>query len=159
MLFFTFKTLFVFEIFQLLFWIFGHLENILIRKLIPVSKFMTSKSGQQTIAIHILPNISSKSNQTMTFCQLKLTSHGILHYLWSAELSKSFPQLISSIFTFLNIFFNRFCPLGSHTQNVVEELVTNPFLKNQCLWIKSVRFYTVCFCCMRKWRAIERCWS
>ena len=34
-------------------------------------KFMASQSGQQTIAIHILPNISrSKDNQTMKFGQL-----------------------------------------------------------------------------------------
>ena len=32
---------------------------------------MTSKPGKQTIAIHILPNISrSKGNETMEFCQL-----------------------------------------------------------------------------------------
>ena len=33
---------------------------------------------------------------------LKVTSHGILHYLWSADLSKSFSQLNVSIFTFPN---------------------------------------------------------
>ena len=62
---------------------------------------------------------------------LKLTSHSILRYLGSADLSKSFSQLIVLIFTFLinivtdnisvnsfcqylfflNIFFNRFCPV------------------------------------------------
>ena len=32
---------------------------------------MTSKSGQQTIAIHILPDISRiKGNKTMKLCQL-----------------------------------------------------------------------------------------
>ena len=36
-----------------------------------ISKFMTSKTGQQIIAIHILHNISrSKGNQTMEFGQL-----------------------------------------------------------------------------------------
>ena len=61
---------------------------------------------------------------------LKLTSHGILllvcyytrytryhtilyyntvYYLWSADLSKSFSQLIVSIFAFSHYFFNRFC--------------------------------------------------
>ena len=55
--------------------------------------------------------------------KLKLTSYVILHYLWSADLSKSSPQLIVSIFTFLNqqfsqylsflnIFFNRFQKCG-----------------------------------------------
>ena len=32
---------------------------------------------------------------------IKLTSHGILHYSWSADLLKSFSQFIVSIFTFL----------------------------------------------------------
>ena len=37
-----------------------------------------------------------------TIDTLKLTSQGIMHYLWLADLSKSFYQLIVSIFTFLN---------------------------------------------------------
>ena len=55
--------------------------------------------------------------------KFKLTSHGILHYLWSTDLSKSFSKLIlpivifsryfSNIFSqylpFLIIFFNSFC--------------------------------------------------
>ena len=36
-----------------------------------ISKFMTSQPGKQTVAIHILPNISrSKANQTMKFGHL-----------------------------------------------------------------------------------------
>ena len=36
-----------------------------------ISNFMTSQPGEQTILIHILPNISgSKGNQTMKFGQL-----------------------------------------------------------------------------------------
>ena len=43
----------------------------LIRKIRLTSKFMTSQPGLQTIAIHILPNISqSKGNQTMKYGQL-----------------------------------------------------------------------------------------
>ena len=43
----------------------------LIRKVRLISKFMTSQPGKQTIAIHILTNISrSKGNQTMKFGQL-----------------------------------------------------------------------------------------
>ena len=43
----------------------------MIRKVRETSKFMTSQPGLQTIAIHILPNISqSKGNQTMKFGQL-----------------------------------------------------------------------------------------
>ena len=46
-------------------------KNGLIRKIKLTSKFMTSQPGLQTIAIHILPNISqSKGNQTMKFGQL-----------------------------------------------------------------------------------------
>ena len=36
--------------------------------------------------------------------------HGVLNYLWSVGLSKSFSQLIVSIYlSFLSIFFNIFC--------------------------------------------------
>ena len=43
----------------------------LIRKIRLTTKFMTSQPGQQTIIIHILPNISrSKSNQTIKLGQL-----------------------------------------------------------------------------------------
>ena len=40
----------------------------LIRKIILILKFMTCRTGQQTIAIHILPNISkSKGNPDNEF--------------------------------------------------------------------------------------------
>ena len=46
-------------------------KNDLIRKIRLILKFMTSQPGQQTIAIHILTNISkSKDNQAMKFGQL-----------------------------------------------------------------------------------------
>ena len=46
-------------------------KNNLMRKIRLILKFMTSQPGQQTIAIHILPNISrNKGNQTMKFGQL-----------------------------------------------------------------------------------------
>ena len=46
-------------------------KNNLTRKIRLILKFMTSQPGQQTIAIHILPNISrNKGNQTMKFGQL-----------------------------------------------------------------------------------------
>ena len=46
-------------------------QNGLIKKIRLISNFMTSQPGQQTIVIHILPNISrSKGNQTMKFGQL-----------------------------------------------------------------------------------------
>ena len=41
------------------------------RKMRVISKFMTSQSGQQTITIHILPNISrSKGYQAIKFGQV-----------------------------------------------------------------------------------------
>ena len=46
-------------------------EKGLIRKIRLISEFMTSQTANQTIAIHILLNISgSKNNQTMKFVQL-----------------------------------------------------------------------------------------
>ena len=60
---FILKALFVLKIFKICPYLFG-----LIGKLRLISKFMTSQSGQQTITIHILPNISrSKGNQAMKF--------------------------------------------------------------------------------------------
>ena len=46
-------------------------KNGLIRKIGLTSKYLTSQPGLQTIAVHILPNISqTKGNQTMKFGQL-----------------------------------------------------------------------------------------
>ena len=63
---------------------------------------MTSQPGKQTIAIHILSNISrrKKKNQAMKF-----------------------GQLIEC--NMRNIF------LKNHTQNIVEKLFRKPFIKNQ----------------------------
>ena len=45
-------------------------KNGLIRKISLITKFMTSRPGSQTNAMHILPNISqSKGDQTMKFGQ------------------------------------------------------------------------------------------
>ena len=69
---FILKALFILEIFQFFvttFW--SCRENGLIRKVRLTSKFMASQPGLQTIAIHILPNISqSKGNETVKFGQL-----------------------------------------------------------------------------------------
>ena len=47
-------------------------KNGLIRKIRLISEFMTSQPGKQTIAMHLLPNISkSKGNQIMKFGLLK----------------------------------------------------------------------------------------
>ena len=65
---FTLKALVVPKIFKFLFWLFVH---GLIRKIMLISKSMTSQPGWQTIAIHIFTNISrSKRNQEMKFVQL-----------------------------------------------------------------------------------------
>ena len=46
-------------------------QNGMIKKIRLISNFMTSQPGQQTMLIHILPNISrSKGNQTMKFGNL-----------------------------------------------------------------------------------------
>ena len=61
-----------------------------------------------------------------------------------AIINLKFGQLIE--FNMRNIFF-----LKNHTQNVVEKLVTNPFVKNEnwaYILIISLKFYTVCFYCM-----------
>ena len=46
-------------------------QNSLIKQIRLISNFMAPQSGQQTIVLHIMPNISrSKFNQTMKFSQL-----------------------------------------------------------------------------------------
>ena len=65
-----------------------------------ISNFTTLQASQQTIVIHILPNIlRSKGNQTMKFDQLRKCN--MKHF-----------------------------SLKNHKQNVVEKLVPDPFLKN-----------------------------
>ena len=99
-------------------------KNGLINKIWLISKFITSQPGKQIITIHILTNISTRSqgNQAM---------------FWP----------INRIYT-RNIF------LGNHTQNVVDNSFPDSFLKNQnwvYLWINSLKFYTVCSYCMPSW--------
>ena len=46
----------------------------------------------------------------------------------------------------------------NHTQNVVEKLIPDPFLKNKNwadLSSSSLKIYTVCFYCMSKLMAVE----
>ena len=50
---------------------------------------------------------SHKHSQQITILTLKLMSHSILHYLWSADLSKNFFKLIVSIFIFFPYFFQQ----------------------------------------------------
>ena len=68
---FTLKALFVIKVFKFLFLLFGYVEKRLDLKIRLISKLMKSQLGKQTIAVHILPNISrSKDNETITFGQV-----------------------------------------------------------------------------------------
>ena len=63
---FMLKAFFVLDIFTFLPWFFVYAENNLIRKLRLISKFMTSKPGQQIVTINILSNISrGEDNQAI----------------------------------------------------------------------------------------------
>ena len=72
--FFWWKVLFVSNKVKYLSWLdssWWSRSNGLIRKMRPISKFMTSQYGTQTMAIHMLLNISqNKRNQTIKFGQL-----------------------------------------------------------------------------------------
>ena len=58
---------------------------------------------QEHVFLHVLsPLVAASVLLTLSF---KLTSHGIMHYLWSADLSKNFSQLIVSIFIFSMCFY------------------------------------------------------
>ena len=64
------KALFVLKIFRFLSRHFGDVEKPFHNRLMLISKFMVSQTGQQVIAIHIFSNIlGSKGNQTMNFGQ------------------------------------------------------------------------------------------
>ena len=98
-------------------------KNGLIRKIRLISKFMTLQSGKQTIAMHILPNISrSKGNQTLKFGQLIECNIG-------------------------NIFlYKLYTKCGG-------ESILRPLSKKQnsaYFRINSLKFYIVCFYCMLK---------
>ena len=98
---FTLKVFFVLKIFNFFSWLFGDVEKLLDRKNQVNFKIMTSQLGKQTIAVHILLNISrSKGNQTMKTGQL-------------------------TEYKMRNIFLEK-----SYT-NVVEKLLPDPFVKNQ----------------------------
>ena len=68
---FHLKSSFALKILKFLSWLFGHVSGRLDQKDKVNCKFLTSQPGQETIVIHMLPNIlRSKGNQTMTFSQL-----------------------------------------------------------------------------------------
>ena len=73
-------------------------KNGLIRRVRLTSKFMTSETGSQTIAIYILPNISqSKGNQTLKFGQL------IEHYKRNIFLQRSCGKWVRETSSKLNM--------------------------------------------------------
>ena len=97
---------------------FGHVGNNLIRKLRLIPKFLTSQTGKQIITIYVLLNILRSKGNQIT----------------------KFDQLIDTNWETLF--------LKNDTQNKVEKLVPDPFIKNKnwaCLWISSLKFYIVCF--------------
>ena len=65
------KALFVLKICTFLSWFFGHIGKRLDKRAKVISRFVTSRTGKQTIVINILPDISkNKSNQTKKFGRL-----------------------------------------------------------------------------------------
>ena len=75
---FILKALFVLKIkvFVTTFW--SCRKNGLIKKTRLTSNFITSQPGSQTIAIHMLPDISqSKGNQTMKFDKIEYDKRNI----------------------------------------------------------------------------------
>ena len=86
---------------------------------------MSLQIGKQIIIIHLLPNISTSKDNHA------MKFGQLIEYNWET-------------------FF-----LKNHTENMVEKLVADPFLKNQnwvYFWINSLKFLTVCFCFMSKLR-------
>ena len=62
------KALFVVQIFMFLPWHFYYREKHLAKKVKVNQKLLTSETGQQIIAVHILPKISiRKENKAMKF--------------------------------------------------------------------------------------------
>ena len=99
--------------------ILAHLKYCLVRKVRLISKFLTSQPEKQSVAIHILPNMSRrKSNQT-----------------------KKFGQLVE--YNMKNIFLEKL-----YTKCGTKISTPDSFLKNQnwaYLCVNSLKFYSVCF--------------
>ena len=88
---FTLKALFAIKIFQFLPWLFGHYKNGLIRRVRLISKYMTSKPGQQTIAIQILPNISRSKEKEISQKVKK-------HFTWKNHTQNAMEKLFRDSF-------------------------------------------------------------
>ena len=84
-------------------------------------KIYDIKTWKQIITIHILPNIS-RNKGNQTMKIDQLIKYNMWHIL-----------------------------LKNHTQNVMEKLVPDTFLKNldwAYLWVNSLKFHAVCFYCV-----------
>ena len=95
---FILKALFVLKIFKFLSRFFGHVGKTTWLEWL-TSKLMTSQPGLQTIAMHILPNISqSKGNQTIKFGQL--IEYNKSNIFLQKLYSKWEKELVSDLFLF-----------------------------------------------------------
>ena len=73
-------------------------RNGLIRKIRLISKFMTSQPWKQTIAMHILLNISrNKANETMKFGQL--IQHNMIIFFFEKSCTKCHGKTIPRPFS------------------------------------------------------------
>ena len=84
---FFIRTLFVLMICTFLSWFFGHIGKRLDKTAKVISRFVTSRTGKQTIVINILPDISkNKSNQTKKFG--RLTEYSVRNLFFFREWSR-----------------------------------------------------------------------
>ena len=79
----------------------------------------------------------------------KVNSHGILHYLCSEDLSKSFSQLTVSIFIFSQYFFPKIFPGGKSSSHLSVNIFFQKFLlgrkgSSQYLYFLSTFFSRFC---------------
>ena len=71
-------------------------------------EIVPGKMRSKQLEFYLLKHLYLKiSNFIQKFFFFKVNVHGILHYLWSADLSKSFSQLIMSIFIFSQHFLQQ----------------------------------------------------
>ena len=80
------------------------------------------------------------------FIYYSYTSHGILHCLWSTNLSKSFPRsiVLANIYLCSNFFFNRFCR--------VEKCEITP----RCLYLDSLTLIILLVCMFTSYRSVTK---
>ena len=119
---FTLKSLFVYEIFPFLSWVFGHIGKRL------------DKKAKVNLKIYGVTNWNTNNYKIH-----------IVRYLKKQRQSDNETWSINQLIEYIacEIFF-----LKNYAQNLVEKLLPDPFLKDQNwahLWISSLKFHTVCF--------------